>query len=406
MAKSNDTSIHLISAHDGGNGYMKDAINGTRTVFPSVLAAVTPGTEGLQIDENNQDSVKGIIDHYLDNMDVTIQSKGVKNNDRYLVGKNASESGEPLITFNVSSVEGKSSSDISIICLLSLISYHALHDYYKKNNKLPQHLDVTVDKMITALPIDEFDSQEIRQIFSERFSKYSHAVIINNFFHPITVNIDFKKVKIFPEGAIAIFGLIGDINGYYRNDDLFKEFKQQNNLKDFNGNSITQYGNILGIDIGDGTVDFSVTDGMAPKPKFNSSILMGVGNVAERAVKALHKQYPVIGYVNRQRFMEIANRDNSKKSQVFRSFLNNQMKTLEQLISQRVRTIYSQLDGEINMVVISGGGAAALKDHYQQTLIQELEEISLFGAPPVLWVGKEYTQTLNLDGLQFMLSQV
>ena len=48
-----DQTIHLISAHDGGNGFMNDQVNDSRYIFPSVMSEVLPGKELETIDKNS-----------------------------------------------------------------------------------------------------------------------------------------------------------------------------------------------------------------------------------------------------------------------------------------------------------------------------------------------------------------
>ena len=55
--------IHMKIAHDVGNGYMKDAINGKRVIFPSVLSRILPGNEPSKVDLSDMDNVKRLLDN-------------------------------------------------------------------------------------------------------------------------------------------------------------------------------------------------------------------------------------------------------------------------------------------------------------------------------------------------------
>lgn len=392
-------------AHDGGNGFMKDAINGERYIFPSVLSSVLPGSELEKVDSEDITSVKAVLDNFLDNMDVTVQSEGVHQNGRYNVGVSAQNSGKGLFTFNVNSNEGKNTSDISIVSLLALIAYVATKDFVIKNNKFPTSVNAEVSKMVTALPIDEIKLANVKQNFIKRFADYTHVVIINNFSKPITVQINFAKVDVQPEGVIAQLGLIGDTKNpnKFRTDAIFDEFKKQYNFDEFTGENMQKIGNVLGIDIGDGTVDFSVLNGHQPVPKMNSSVLMGVGNVAENAAEALHQAYPMLNRINRQAFMSIALRGNDKESNTYRQFLLQQLSVLENLIIEQVKTIYSKMNSQIDMIVFCGGGSVLMHDFFSNNFLETIDSLSPFGSAPILWIDKQYAQTLNLDGLSFRL---
>lgn len=397
---------HFAVAHDGGNGYMKDAVNGERFVIPSVLSRVLPGNEQSKI-ESSKEGLEGVLSTLMNRMDITTQSNGINMNGRYLVGTGATIASTAPITFNVASTEGKSESDVSIISLLGLLTYVALVKHIKSTHQLPNKLDIVVDKMATSLPIEEMKIKGVGQRFANRFMQHQHVVIVNSFMQPITANITFKKVDVRPEGVIGQQGLIGYTNSQkrgYRADDIFDEFKKEYKLAKFTGKDVMEIGNVLNIDVGDGTTEFSVLNGAAPVPQLNSSIFLGTGTVTEAAVEALHQAYPTIGKVTRQAFMEIATRGNDQESKAYRSFLDAQLALLEQPIEEKVKTIYARLNSQINLITISGGGATTLKQYFAPRLKQVVEGLSPFGAAPILWVPEKYTQTLNLDGLEFRLS--
>ena len=400
--------IHMKIAHDGGNGYMKDAINGQRTIFPSVLSRILPGNEPSRIDLKDKKNVVRLINDYLNFMDVEISSNSIKENGRYFVGNLASNSGAPLIGFNVNSNEGKASSDVSLICLLALISYSGIKDVLKASNKIPNKLEITVDDFVTALPIDEIKIPGIRSKFAHRFTDNKHKVTIKSFSQDIICYVEFKNVDVQPEGVIGQYGLIGNIEKEtnYRNYDIYKSFKKRYNFKTFNGETVLNIGNVLSIDVGDGTVDFSVLNGASPIPHLNSSILLGVGNVTEDAVQALHRKYPTYGQLNRQAFMKIAQRGNDPESNAFKELLREQLISLESRIEEKVKEIYAKVNNQINLIVIDGGGADMLHTTYGEQFEQTISAMSPFGAAPILWVPKQYDQMLNLDGLQFRLNQM
>lgn len=60
----------------------------------------------------------------------------------------------------------------------------------------------------------------------------------------------------------------------------------------------------------------------------------------------------------------------------------------------------------MDVTVQSGGGAVTLANHYFDRLSKVLDDLSPFGAAPILWVPKQYAQMLNLDGLEFALNQI
>ncbi|WP_298491134.1 hypothetical protein [uncultured Lactobacillus sp.] len=395
--------FHFEVSHDGGNGYIKDQINEERITVPSVISPVLPGQEPQAIDVEETNDISKVIHSLIRHMDITVQSQGINVNGRYFIGYSAQ--GNPsAMGFNVTSNEGKSTSDISILSLLSILAYKAVMRFYESNNVLPSNLRIGVDKMDTALPIDEIKLHGVREAYINRYVNHSHVVIINNFTKPITVTITFDKVDVQPEGIIAANGLIADPkqNGKYRSDGIFDKFNKQYKLS-YTGKDILGAGNILGIDVGDGTVDFSVTNSTSTVPTLNSSILMGIGNATENAITALHQAYPMIGQISRQQFTEIANRDQSAESKTYKQFLNTQLIVLEQKIVEQVKTIYRSLNAQIGLIFVCGGGAIVLQPYFEKELEKIVDELSPFDNAPILWVDAKYAQTLNLDGLAFRL---
>lgn len=398
-----DQTIHLISGHDGGNGFMKDQVNDSRYIFPSVLSEVLPGKELETIDIHDTDNVKSKLDNFLSNMDVTINSKSIHKNGRYLVGEQASIGGTKPINFNVNSSEGKSDSDISLICLFSLLSYVALQSFYSEKGYIPSNLNVVADKMATDLPIDEIKLSGVQQAYIKRFICNSHLITINNFSIPVEVNLSLPDVFVDPEGVAAITGLIFNPEYLsYREGDIFEELINEYGLTDFTGKDILTMGNVLTIDIGDGTIDIAATNKGVRIPNENRSILSGVGNVAENAISALRQKYSVIAPMDRQTFMSIANRDNGprdKESHVYKNFFDQQTVILERQIIEEVKDFHRDLHGQIGMIVLCGGGASLLKKHFHDNFKQVIQKLFPLTDPLIMWVDSKYSQQLNLDGL-------
>lgn len=400
------STINSKAAHDGGNGYMKDSIDGKRYIFPSIMSTVIDDANN-KINENDKNAVANLLNNFLENMDVTLQSNGIIKNGRYLVGSSANTSNNTVLGFNVNSNEGKSSSDISIICLLTLLAYTSLNKYYSKNKELPDELTIDIDKMVTALPIDEIKISGEREKYINRFL-HQHIVTINNFSTPIQCMINFNKIDVQPEGVIGQYGLIGNPNSMndYRNDDIFNDLKKKYGFKKFTGEDVEKIGPVISIDIGDGTIDFSVVDGASPVPRINSSVLLGVGNVVEEAVMNLRQKYPTYGQLNRQNFMKIALRGGDKESDAFSSFIDKPIVLLEQQIEEKVKSIFAKLSNQVGLITINGGGSPLVKKYYEKDFDNLINTLMPFGSAPILWVPPKYSQFLNLDGLEFRLNHM
>lgn len=136
---------------------------------------------------------------------------------------------------------------------------------------------------------------------------------------------------------------------------------------------------------------------------FNLALDSGNGfmkDCIEDAIKALHQAYPSIKKMNRQKIMEIANRGEDEESRTFKHYLKEQTVVINQEIIAKVITLYSRLDQQLGMIVVSGGGAATLQSSLYPALISTLAEIDIFNKTKIFWVEKKFAQTLNLDGLK------
>lgn len=400
---ADNNTLHMVDASDGGNGFMKVQLNNHRFIFPSIMSDVLPGKELEAIDVNDINNVKATLANFVDKMDIKVSSPAIQNNGRYFVGPQASISGTEPINYNVKSSQGKSGSDIGLVCLFSLISYYALVHFFDEYNYVPTNLNVVVDKFATALPIDEIKVKGVQQAYAKRFMNYHHQIVINNFSTLVHVDLSFRDIFVDPEGVAAVTGLIFDPDRLnYRQGEIFEDLVEEYALSDFTGEDILKAGNVLTIDIGDGTMDFAVTNQGVRVPNQNRSVLNGVGISAENAIDALRQKYPIIAPMDRQTFIQIANRDkgpNDKESQVYRSFLNEQTVNLERQIIEQIRDFHRALHGQIGMIVLCGGGANVLKDHFHDKFKKVIQSLFPFNAPYILWVNKKYAQMLNLDGL-------
>ncbi|QNQ82929.1 ParM/StbA family protein (plasmid) [Lactobacillus sp. PV037] len=400
--------INFAVANDSGNGFVKNQTNNQRIKFPSVLAEVIPGSEPMPIDETDTRQVATIFSNLFSHMDITIDSPKISGVPRYLVGDLANTSFGSVIGFNVSSVEGKADSEIGLVTLLAQLAYRSLEKYYLEYQELPnpnELINVKVPKMTTALPINEYKQAGVKEKYAQKFIG-KHKVTINTFTHPLNFEIIFDKVDVEPEGVVAVSGLVGNPTDPLtsRNDGVFDDFKKEYDIENFDGKNILETKRLIVIDVGDGTVDITVIVNGVPISNLTQSLQVGTGVVQENAIKALKNKYPTLGNMSRQTFMDLA-RQNNRQGHVFTEILNSELSIIERPILEQIKTIFAN-NAQNELVIVCGGGASLLKDHFKPILKKNLEKLNVFGAPPLLWVPPKYAQYLNLDGLAFRLAWV
>ena len=256
----------MIAGLDIGNGYVKGQINGTTIKFPSVTAVNFTGA-GLPVPNENLDEFfKSSI---YDQMEASFDSNTVKNTSHRFFGERAMASGLTLEEFDVNSGQSKAEVDLSGVLILGSIAGRVLVSYWGKNKMLPKEtLKVTCD-LITALPVTEY--RAFRDGYAKRFMGQSHMVTIHNFEQPVRIEITFTSVHVMSEGEAAGYAMI------YSDDSLMQGFLDEaraagQQLDGITAQDLKDAGSTIGLDIGEGTLNFAVfTNG-----KFNYDISTSV----------------------------------------------------------------------------------------------------------------------------------
>lgn len=383
-------------AADIGNGFTKVSINNKRLPLePSVVSKVTHDIPKLE-NSDPQEILKSLDE----NLDISIQSS-LSMNGRYLVGKAALCNTFSQISYNVKATADKAHDDITLIMCLSMITLGALQTY--RGKKIPEQIDINVEKLATALPLMEAATSEHREALTKRYMGTTHVITVNNFPNPVTVHIHVRQTVIASEGIIGNVALVYDPQtGTYRNNSFYNEFSQKYNLKNFTGKSIYQFNNIIGIDIGDGTVDISVVGkNLALNTNESKFIDSGIGNVIDSAIQQL-RQKKGININSRQIFVEQAFR-NDERGKYYLNLINENLPIIEAQINNKIKEIYQELNGDIDLIYFHGAGANLIKSTYTPELNKLLKQVDLFNNTKVLWIPKEQSQWLNLEGLQVRL---
>ena len=254
-------NLVMAVANDGGNGFAKtytqfeNGISST-TITPSLYTPISgQGSIPVELDNTNW----GELDN---NMDVVIKSSALKSTSELLVGKAAVNSGNTVTTYNVESNMGKAETDITVIVPLVKIAYAALNHVLDQEKNIPNTINVQLAYYLTCLPISEFSNNKKRELLRKKMTKGKHTVLIKNFSKDVKINISLNpdNTFIYPEGITAQIGLIYGADNYpnFRNDDVYADSPFRD------GEDYYKSGNVLLIDIGDGTTDISIINATHP----------------------------------------------------------------------------------------------------------------------------------------------
>ncbi|OMC81866.1 hypothetical protein BK128_21420 [Viridibacillus sp. FSL H7-0596] len=374
------------AAFDNGNSCVKGILNaedGTvtkvkqKTIVSSILTTPTFA----------ETSIENAVANLMDNMIVYINSKAIKKIGLFAVGEKANTVGDPR-NMNIR-IGKKHKDDIPVVMSLSIIAATAVQEAYRTSKELPREIEVSVDYS-SALPATEF-SPETAKDFEKRFLNDVHMVSIYVTSTPINVNIKFNRVKITQEGNPAVFAIVaGD-------SSILNEFNSR-----YDGefvNSDFQYKKMLNVDIGDGTTEFIYTVNGKPQTDLCVGERMGVGHAADNALKLFKQTINADITMNRQQFMN-AVLDESHNFHVEALYSMKQANIAQsQAILEKVEEMYlNKLQGDVNVITVFGGGAAAFKDSLQEELVEFANSMNC----QVLWIPNKKAPYINVTGLDFL----
>lgn len=390
----------VVAGLDLGNGYVKANINGAVRVFPSIAVKQFNTGHHAPVSEDNLDDFMGDI---VNQMDLSFSSPLVRSTERRLFGERALKSGLNLEEFDVFTRTSKAAVDLSGVLALSTIAADRLQDYYSQAKRLPESgvLQVRVD-LATALPIGEF--RQHAQDYKMRYlnDKQAHIVTFHNFDRPVRVEILFETAYIANEGESAQYGLMfakGPFLEMIRREAI-KRFPD-GELDEVTGEDLVRAKNTLGIDIGEGTIDFAVfTEGRFNQDS-SSTMNQGYGSVLESTLTKLQDEgYP---YKSRKELSEFIHNEPS----VFTRSKWNHVKRINEseeyrfsdIVGSEVSKVFNRVGGFVEVIFVFGGGATPLEGPLFGKLQERVAEFGADNLLPIVYLDSAFSRFLNVQGL-------
>lgn len=394
------SKIKIFAGLDIGNGYVKGATktndaDNINVDIPSCVASVANPTDLAVID------VSAEIEDIFNRANMTFDSPlvtGIFATTRSYLGRRGVESGKPIAAFDIDSHISKAEQPLSAVLVLSIIASAALQNYYRTNKALPTETLQVESKMALALPITEFKSHRDR--FSEGFMKSSHIVCFHNFETPVRVEIKFEKVSVLAEGASAQVAIVS--KGEKFMDALLKDVRSNGiKLEGITAKDIIEATGTLGIDIGEGTVNFPVFTGTRFNTDFSANITKGYGTVLESSLAPLQAANNV--FHDRKSLSEFLQTQPSAlkrhKYDSAMAVVNAESMTLVDAIVKEFTRILNKANGQIEVVYVYGGGASPLREQLYPALIQAAKSFSAGDEFPIMYLDSRYSRFLNREGL-------
>ena len=264
--------------------------------------------------------------------------------------------------------------------------------------------------MATALPVSEIKRNNIANTYKGRYLKGVHGVTFHNFGTPINVSLTFKEVYVMPEGETAQFYIANSTDSKFKKS-IEKDFKEHYpDMKDVSVEDLTTSGNVVGIDIGEGTTDIVVlVDGKADGLSSNS-LEVGYGNVLQEAIEALQMQR--FNFSERAKLQEFLAKPatglNKARKQKVESIVQYQFTPFVNSITNATSAVMRKANSSTEVVFVYGGGSIPMKEQsdLRQRLSEKMKAFSGGFDIPVVWIDKEYAQLMNLNGLAKLVEMV
>lgn len=398
-------ALNVVAGIDLGNGYVKSgvAIDGNQQVtrvFPSVALK----KYSTYLDDTIQAPEQSFVDDIINRMDVSFVTPLVKETVRRSFGQSALTSGQPLEQFDVHSPVSKASVDLSGSLVLAVLGAEVLSHVFLTNGEYPMGEKVKANvNLATALPIEEY--RQYHRAYAERYLNEgdTHTITFHNFERPISIELTIQKIHIANEGEAAQYGLMfADDSFMSVIESAVEEDYPDGTFKDLSGKDFIKAENTLGIDIGEGTIDFAVFSDGRFNPTASSTMNQGYGNVLEQTLDTLQREGTP--YKSRKQLAELLY---SKKT----PFNKGRIERIEEvnyghieqfanIVADEVSKVFNRVGGFIDVVFVYGGGSGPLEKALFQRINDRIEQSNLMdGALPIVYLDAGYSRYLNVQGL-------
>lgn len=392
-------NLKIVAGLDIGNGYVKGTTKGLNDQpisidLPSSTAYVMNPVDVPVAPEK----ISSTIDDIFNQMDLSFDTpllKGIDGLGRRLFGKRGLSSGHSIRKFTIDAHVSKAEQPLSYVLILGCIAGTALKDYYKTNKALPTETLRVESNMGIALPITEY--KKYREAFANKFTSYTHMVTFHNFEQPVRMEIVFTDVQVLAEGASAQYAIVSQ--GASLMDLMLNDVRSRGvELYGIVSDDILQAENTIGIDIGEGTVNFPVFTNGIFNTDASETLAKGWGTVLENSLAPLASAN--LTYDNRKALAE----DLQKTPTALNKAKLDRVRTIvageaQNFAKELVDAFSRVMSSSTQVVYVYGGGATAMKEliynMLQQAVIPYVGDYDF----PILYLDSTYSRYLNKQGL-------
>lgn len=402
------SAIELVGGLDIGNGCVKGGLwtKGGQTQNVDFPAGVVISSPDNFIAVLEQDAGDVIADIY-NQMNVSFDSQAVRSDNTYWFGMRANNSGQHVEEFSVQNTKSKAENKLSAILVLGSLAGRALQEYWAMHRKLPDNVLEASVCVGLALPISEYANYHKR--YARMFMEASHMVCFQNFDKPVRVCLKFDDVRVMPEGASAQYAI--SARGKDFMELLLKDCRAHGAPLDcVTGEDMLALKNVVGIDIGEGTVNFPVFKNGQFNSDASKTLLEGYGNMLENCLEPLANAN-ILSFDSRKRLasylLENAEGGLPTKRATYnkvQAVVAKQRGIFAQVIISKFEEVMRRVGADVDVVYVYGGGATDLKEVLYPMLLDRSRD---FGGGtdlgyPVMYLDSVYSRYLNREGLMLI----
>ncbi|MBD1591219.1 hypothetical protein HC744_04100 [Arthrobacter sp. S1_S22] len=409
-----EKTIQLTGGIDVGNGYVKGVIRGEvhgKEVFDTIdlpSAVVSTSRSTPKVPEADSDAFKIVVeDDFYNRVAASFTTPLIGHSDLRTFGRAAlSTPGSKFTQFEVVGSRSKADQELSSVLVLGVFAAKALRDYVREHGALPdRELRATVRAGL-ALPIAEYVQR--RSAYAAQFvgllgaaDPTVHLVTVKNFSTPVTVRLQFEDVQVLPEGASAQFAITdkGAPLAQALLDDLrASDPEEAARLQGVTAELLVGVRNTVGVDVGEGTVNFPVfTDG-AFNSEAASTLDQGYGTALTNALDRMSTSGDKdLRFKNRKALADFLQQEPSVFLQGrfdrAKGYVDDEAEYLAEEIGARFEDVLAEVGGTTEVVYVYGGGSGPIKEILRPVLQKAA------GGIPVLYLDAAYSRHLNREGL-------
>ncbi|MFZ0447151.1 MAG: ParM/StbA family protein [Bacillus sp. (in: firmicutes)] len=379
--------MELVLANDIGNDKMKILEPGMKEVMkiPSVYKKI------LKNPSVHESDVKKNVTNLLDQLIVHITSSSIRFPGLYMIGERALHTTENVRNMNIL-VDQKHTSDLPLINTLGYAAARAVQKEFDEKGSLSKTLLNVEVFMSSAIPASQHNIDTAKHL-ENRFMDNTHLVIVYVGKEAVTVQLDFKKVKVTKEGIPALYAIFEGPR------EMFKEFSKEYQIENIAGSSFAD-SKIMHVDIGSGTTEYIYTIGVNPSPDQCTGERHGVGHAVQEAINLMKEERKGLN-INRQQFVKYIERpeeypkDNELAVECLKQARLIQIEAILNDIEERYITT---LSSEPEFIAVYGGGSIEFKEDMYNYLKEFADSVNA----KVLWISKEFAVDMNVRGLDIL----